>query len=107
MTVEQEAPAKAAETALAAAAFDALPTQIAVVDGQGEILRTNAAWERFGTENGLADPSSVGHNYLAVCDESGDADATSVADGLRTVLAGERDEYTHEYPCHDPEGAQR
>ena len=95
------------QTGLARSAFDALPTQTAVLDSEGVILRTNDAWRRFGTENGLQEPSSLGCNYIEVCDGSDDEDAGAVADGLRSILDADRDAFTYEYPCHDPDGEQR
>lgn len=94
-------------TGLARSAFDALPTQTAVLDGDGVILRTNDAWRRFGSENGLQEPSSLGVNYVDVCEQTDDEDADAVVDGLRSILDETRDTFTYEYPCHDPDGEQR
>jgi hypothetical protein len=89
-------------------AFDALPTQTAVLDSDGVIRRTNRAWREFGTENGLGDPEgAVGSNYITVCERSDDPDAEAVTEGLRGLLAGDHEAFAHEYPCHDPEGEQR
>ena len=47
----------------------------------------------------------MGLNYLDVCDQAAGVDASlaeSVAVGLRTVLAGERSDYSIEYPCDSP-----
>ncbi|WP_436925790.1 ATP-binding protein [Halosimplex amylolyticum] len=85
------------------AAFDALPAQVAVVDAEGVIRETNRAWRQFGTDNGFrGDVEMVGENYLSVCDGSEDEAATEAAAGIRSVLAGERTEFTLEYPCHSP-----
>lgn len=84
--------------------LDSLPTQIAVLDDEGTIQYTNRAWRTFGRDNAVAgDPEMLGENYIEVCDTADDEDATAVADGIRTVLSGERDEYAHEYPCHSPD----
>ena len=60
----------------------------------------------FALDNGGAAAAvGVGQNYLAVCvrsAESGCLDAHQVAEGLRTVLAGESAEYEIEYPCPSP-----
>ncbi|MFD1585980.1 ATP-binding protein [Halorientalis brevis] len=105
--MRRRAEVPADEAGLARGAFDALPTQTAVLDAEGVILRTNDAWERFGSENGLQDPTSVGCNYLDVCDRTDDEDASAVVAGLRDVLDADRDVFTYEYPCHDPDGEQR
>ncbi|WP_436907996.1 ATP-binding protein [Halosimplex marinum] len=89
---------------LVAAAFDALPAQVAVVDADGVIRTTNRAWRQFGLDNDLqGDPDMVGENYLAVCDAADDETASEAAAGIRSVLAGERPEVTLEYPCHSPD----
>ncbi|WP_411967647.1 ATP-binding protein [Haloferax sp. YSSS75] len=89
---------------LATSSLEALPMQLAVLDAEGEILYTNQAWRTFGEENGyVGESSSVGRNYLTVCDASGDAEANSIAGGIRAVVAGERDHFSREYPCHSPD----
>ena len=46
---------------------------------------------------------SIGVNYLAVCDattgDEGEA-ARKVAGGIRSVIAGDTEEFMHDYPCH-------
>lgn len=89
-------------------AFDALPASIGVLDGRGRIVAVNAAWRRFGHENGGTDPTyGVGRDYLAVCDAAtaSCAEAGEIATGLRRVLTGELDRFDIEYPCEMPEGA--
>ena len=77
--------------------------QLAILDTDGEVRYTNRAWRTFGESNGyVGDSSSVGQNYLAVCDASGDAEVDPIADGIRSVIAGERDDFSYEYPCHSP-----
>jgi PAS domain S-box-containing protein len=90
------------------ATLDALSAHVAVVDRDGNIVATNAAWRKFAVENGTDfQPVSEGANYLAICDaagERGDEDATIVANALRDVLSGRRSAWSHEYPCHSPTG---
>jgi len=89
--------------ALTAAAFDALPAQVAVLDADGIILRTNRVWAEFGLDNDLqGEVDMVGEDYLAVCDASNDPAASTAAEGIRSVLAGERESFSFEYPCHSP-----
>ncbi|HEU4569164.1 MAG TPA: response regulator [Gemmatimonadales bacterium] len=89
-----------------AAVLDALPAQIALVDGAGIILAVNESWRRFAAANAMADPGfGVGRDYLAVCDRAfGDCaeEAHAVAQGIRRVLSGELPQFALEYPCHSP-----
>jgi len=89
---------------LASASFDTLPTQVAILAGDGEIVYTNEAWRRFGEANDIdGDPHTIGDNYLSVCDVAADRSANTAATGLKSVLAGERDEFAFDYPCHGPD----
>ena len=88
--------------------IDALAEHIAVLNTQGVITLVNAAWRHFAAANG--DPelrhSGVGINYLDVCravPESGstaDCTASVAQQGVADVLAGNRDLFALEYPCH-------
>ncbi|MBA2668376.1 MAG: PAS domain S-box protein [Trueperaceae bacterium] len=86
--------------------LDALPANVALLDGDATIVAVNAAWRRFGHAGGLADAkAAVGSNYLDICDvATGDGadDAAAVAIGIRSVLAGRAEEFSVEYPCHGP-----
>lgn len=94
----------AGESDLVAAAFDALPAQVAVIDADGTIRQTNRGWSEFGLENDLqGDVDMVGENYLTVCDAGGDETSRDAASGIRSVLAGDDSEFALEYPCHSPE----
>jgi predicted DNA binding protein len=89
---------------LTEAGFDALPTQVAILDTDAKIVYTNRAWRRFGDENGFQGPAhSIGVNYLAVCDDAEDDHAETAAEGIRSVLGDDRDEFSFEYPCHGPD----
>jgi len=86
--------------------IDGLSAHITVLDDRGEIILTNRAYRNFGARNGI-EPGKVseGANYLAVCDvASGErsAEATPFAQGIREVLAGKRQSFELEYPCHSP-----
>ncbi|MFZ4774138.1 MAG: PAS domain S-box protein [Terrimicrobiaceae bacterium] len=88
------------------AALEAIPANIAIIDGNGVILRVNSAWSAFAAESG-GNPEAlgVGVNYLAACDVAGgqQADqANSFASGIRSVLSGGRSHFSLEYPCHSP-----
>ncbi|GAA4447368.1 PAS domain S-box protein [Novipirellula rosea] len=87
--------------------LDSLSAHIAVVNCDGNIVTTNAAWRKFAEEN-QASPQSVSKdvNYLDVCGvaaKRGDSDASSVAKALREILAGKRSSWDQEYACHTPD----
>lgn len=88
--------------ALAGAVLDALEASICVVDRKGVILAVNENWRRFSDENG-GKGDYVGTNYLDSCFtvtcESTEA-TDKIAHALDKVLAGERERYQVEYPCH-------
>lgn len=81
--------------------LNAIPAQVALLDKDGIISLTNAAWDTFAVENG-GDPDRVGigTNYLNVCDM--DPDANEISIGIKGVLQGTRDSFSYEYPCHAP-----
>jgi PAS domain S-box-containing protein len=81
---------------LARRTLDELPLNVAVIAAGGEIVDTNEAWESFGERAGR-DTGDVGENYFAAASEDDEAVA-----GIRSVLAGEREVYVYEYPCHSP-----
>ncbi len=86
--------------------LDALSSHVAILDEKGEIVSVNAAWHRFAAANGgTLNACEVGSNYLEVCQRasSSSAEANSAAEGIRQAIAGSRDEFSLEYPCHDPE----
>ena len=87
--------------------LDALTSHIAILDERGTIICVNKAWKDFGENNYLRDCNyGVGRNYLDICEAcSGDGanDAKIVASGIRSILRGERQVWSAEYPCHGPE----
>ncbi len=89
------------------AVVDALPSHIAILDGEGVIVAVNAAWRGFARGNDMADPDyGVGANYLEVCRRAcGDhaEEAPSVAAAFGELLRDERTAFHLEYPCHSPE----
>ncbi len=87
--------------------LNALSAHVALLDGEGTIIGTNLEWRKFGKANAIGrPPDTIGMSYLAVCDtaegESSD-EAKAVARGIRSVISGEAEEYTVEYPCHSGE----
>ncbi len=84
-------------------AMDSLPVNIAILDGEGTIVWTDAAWRTFASDNDMeGSPDTIGTNYLEVS-ENADELGEEAADGLRAVLAGERETFELEYPCHSPD----
>jgi PAS domain S-box-containing protein len=91
--------------------LDSLPASLVVVDDEGMIRVVNSAWRDFAVDNGVQDMDrvGVGANYLDICDAAegpSSQGAAAAARGIRRLLAGERDFFELEYPCHGP-GVQR
>jgi hypothetical protein len=87
--------------------LNALPADIALVDGSGVILSVNESWSHFAKGNGLKQAlSGVGQNYLDACDritgELADA-AHRAAGGIRGVLSGATDKFEMEFLCPFPD----
>ncbi len=86
--------------------LNTLPTHVAVVDASGTIVGVNKAWRDFARSNGgIERRVAEGVNYLRVCDTAtGDRSegAAAFAEGMRSVLFGQREEFEMEYPCHSP-----
>ena len=93
---------------LARTVLNSLSAHIAILDEDGLILETNSAWNAFAIKSGA--PETFDHrgvNYLKICDATtGDEaeDASKVAEGIRAVIAGEVEEFLHDYPCHSEDG---
>jgi len=86
--------------------LDALSSHIAILDERGTILEVNRAWNQFAHANHfIGSNCGLGDNYLQLCDAAtGDCalEAPAAAKGIRDVMAGERQEFQLEYPCHSP-----
>lgn len=92
------------EQHLAGAVLDALTASICVIDQDGVIMAVNAAWRRFSDDNG-GRCAFLGTNYLEVCRRAtgkGGDRARWFGRRVEEVLAGERDRFEAEYPCHSP-----
>src|SRR6185312_6342327 len=81
---------------------DALPTHIAILDGNGAVLATNLAWRDYAATGGDGnDRVTEGTNYLAFCDEMAgtrrDARAAAFATGIRAVALNQQDDFAMEY----------
>lgn len=88
--------------------MNSLAEHIVVIDDDGLIASVNTAWVRFAAKNGSSRTTSeswMGIDYLNVCDASavaGDPDGEAAAEGARGVIAGLKEAFYHEYPCHSP-----
>ena len=85
--------------------IDALSKRICVIDAAGTIIAVNKAWREFESSKGGRENVLEAANYLAVCDGA-DCDSqpqfATLAAGIRSVMNGECDEFSFEYPCHAP-----
>lgn len=90
----------------ARATVDALSAHIAILDRSGTIVAVNQAWRDFAEANPpLSGNVCEGANYLDVCASATGEDAAlarAFAEGIREVLAGTREKFSLEYPCHAP-----
>ncbi|NOT66918.1 MAG: PAS domain-containing protein [Methylophilaceae bacterium] len=94
--------------ALNTSILNSLTAHIAVLDGQGVIFAVNNAWRQFAEDNGLLASrwDALGVNYLDVCkharNQPDGREANAAYRGIVAVLAGERETFQLEYPCHSP-----
>jgi PAS domain S-box-containing protein len=86
---------------LAQATLDALSAQVCVLDENGIIIAVNKAWRDLsGASPVLGASAEVGEDYLAASAaelRSETAPAALFVNGLRDVIAGERDTFSNEY----------
>jgi diguanylate cyclase (GGDEF)-like protein/PAS domain S-box-containing protein len=88
--------------------LDGLSALVCVLDMHGTILAVNRSWREFYVANGgEVGAVHVGVNYLQVAGAASSASdqpdgAASFKELLEHVLAGERDHFEWEYPCHSP-----
>jgi PAS domain S-box-containing protein len=85
--------------------LDSLEASIAVLDAEGTILDVNKSWRRFAGENSfVGDACGLGTSYLDPCEQSAGADVSGavIAEGIRDVMGGRRNQFEAEYPCHSP-----
>jgi diguanylate cyclase (GGDEF)-like protein len=95
---------------LARGLLDALDAPTCAVDAESRIVAVNLAWRDFARDNGgTEEVSEVGVSYLDICERADSdprsvwtADAAIVARGIREVLAGGLELFSHDYACHSP-----
>ena len=99
-------PHAAGEDQLARTILNSLSAHVAILDEKGFILETNHAWKQFAEANQIRmRPDTLKINYLKICDSADGYSAdesTSVATGIRDVIAGRLEEFVIDYPCHSP-----
>jgi PAS domain S-box-containing protein len=85
-----------------ASILNSLVSHIAVLDANGVIVAVNDAWRRFAEENGLSTSGHdmLGESYQDACESACGGEASASQTGIKAVLAGERDTFNLEYPCH-------
>ena len=88
--------------------LDAMTSQITVLDEKGVILAVNESWRTFADRNDyVGEENGVGTNYLEACGKAcanGLAGAAGplFAAAIQEVIAGRREMFEAEYPCHSP-----
>ena len=103
---------KQADDALRAAArfqqavFDSLSAHIVVLDREGIIVQTNAAWRKHAADNDFANgPDFIGGKYLEVlaCMTEGEPGVLLAATtGIAAVACGEVSDFQLQYPFFAP-----
>jgi len=93
---------------LVLSALDALPGEVCVLDAAGTVVMTNKAWRTFvAARAGAGLGVREGVNFLEACRDAGAGErvhATTVAAGLRQVLAGRREVFRCEYVSNSSGG---
>ena len=83
------------------ALLDAFQENIALIDTDGIIYATNAAWKRFARQNGAApDYTDIHRNYLSILTDAGSLEEVN---GIQAVLDGKLAFYDSSYACPSPQ----
>ena len=86
--------------------LDSLDANICILDHHGTIIDINRNWRSYPARVGAADGQATpGTNYLQVCRKATGACrdvALQTAEGIESVIRGERDCFTMDYPCDTP-----
>lgn len=87
----------------AARALATIASPAVALDGQGRIIAVNQRWSetaRAGRASSLS--TGLGVNYLTICDQAAgpfSGGAKEAAAGIRSVLLGDVQHFTLDYPC--------
>lgn len=90
--------------------LNALPASVALVDHEGRILVVNAAWQRFSQMCGVSAPGyGVGRDYfeVALSAQSACTETAITQPGMRAVIEGRSQIFTHEYAAMTVPGGPR
>ena len=88
--------------------LNSLSSNIAVIDSRGIIVAVNEPWRNYAVAHrgSAALRGDLGTPYLDACrgivageDDEG---VEAAQNGIRSVLRGEQEKFTLEYPCHSP-----
>lgn len=105
-TLDEE---RAAESSLIRAVINALPARIAILDRDGTILTTNAAWAAGTGTAGRPFARRPGENYLAsvrAAGDAGDRGALTAAEGMAAVFARREPSFSLDYAATSPAPAR-
>ncbi|MGE0253800.1 MAG: ATP-binding protein [Alphaproteobacteria bacterium] len=89
----------------AAPALHAIPANVAVLDGRGQIIAANEAWHRLTARDGLGPrflPGLIDETLIATLDDAAAPGRQAIL--LDAILAGQVDSYEMEYPVQGPDG---
>jgi diguanylate cyclase (GGDEF)-like protein/PAS domain S-box-containing protein len=101
--LERARQAAQAERALSRSILRSLLEHVAVLDEEGTIVAANEAWTGFARDNGGDLHGYRGQNYLRAAEAADDERAREMLRGMKAVLAGDREAFAMEYPCHGPD----
>jgi PAS domain S-box-containing protein len=86
--------------------LNTLPASIALLDKEGNIVKVNEEWRKFGEDNDIAiGYSHLNTNYIEVSEKSLGRERTQgkqMAEGLKQILSGKIEYFSMEYPCDSP-----
>jgi len=86
--------------------LNTLPASIALLDKEGNIVKVNEEWRKFGKDNNIdISNSHLNTNYIEVSEKSLGRERTQgkqMAEGLKQILSGNIEYFSMEYPCDSP-----
>lgn len=103
--VEERTAELATSEAFLRSVLDSQDAHIAIINGCGDVIGSNAHWQTFWEANNGGSVDQRDANYLDVCDTAtGECaeEAKEIAYSLRKVLSGNSDAEIVLYPCHSP-----
>jgi PAS domain S-box-containing protein len=92
------------QSSLSRAIVGSVALPIVVVNPEGSILATNAAWRALNRSRSVSAPVGPSDNYFAVWRHratAGVRDAAAIAEGIRAVAAAESDFFQIVYACEE------